>query len=94
MIKIIYSLITTFRYRKSGELAFKQCYLGNSNADQYALWYRLNRCHYKLSYPWDGKTEANRPSCFVWKGKESSMFNIEFNNANINAFMTLARLVN
>ena len=83
-----------YRYKKSGELAFKQCYMGNSNPDQYTLWYRLNRCYYKLSYAWANKKEANRPSCFIWKGKESSKFNIDFTHANIKKYMTLERLVN
>ncbi len=96
----MHRVISTFKYvlrykGPGGKSIFRTCYMAHSKSDQYALWYRRNRCHYKLSFPWNSKHEASRPSCYIWKGAGAfEKPNIDFKHKHIKKYMTLGRLVN
>lgn len=66
--------------------------MAHSDGEQYATWYRLNRCYYKLTYKWNRKRYARRPSCFISKSSGSfETANVDFTHSNIKKYMTLAR---
>ena len=68
--------------------------MAHSDVDQYSLWYRLNRCHYKLSFAWNKKHDVDRPSCYIWKGVGAfEKPNIDWSHSNVKKYMTVARLV-